>query len=111
MSEFDDTRIDLPPEAQPFDASDEVQVNNRKREAGRRKKTEGQVIKNLLSTPQGRNWMWHLLEAAHVFQQSYLQGDPYGTHFRDGERNLGLRILGEVTSVAPVLMLKEQGNG
>lgn len=98
--------------AEPFDASDEAQVNQRKRDAGRRKKEGRDVLVNLLSKPAGRAWVWELLSATHMFEPSFVQNDPTGTAFREGERNVGLRILADLMRVAPdsfVLMMKENG--
>jgi hypothetical protein len=98
--------------AEPFDASDEAQVNRRKRDAGRRKKEAGDVLVNLLAKPAGRAWLWGLMAATHMFETSFVQNDPTASAFREGERNIGLRILGEVMRIAPdsfVLMMKENG--
>jgi len=98
--------------AEAYDASDKAQVDRAKRDEGRRRKQRRDVLAQLLSKPAGRLWLWELLSAAHMFQQSYVPGDPYATAFRDGERNLGLRVLSEAMSVSAddfVLMLKENG--
>ena len=47
----------------------------------------------LTGTPRGRRVLYKILEWGHVYQPSFVQGDPHGTAFRDGERNLALRVL------------------
>ncbi len=100
------------PDDQPFDASDEAQVSNRKRAAGRRKANERAFLKKLLDDPAGRNWMWGLLEFTNAFDIGYVQGDPYATHLQLGMRNVGLKLIAEIGEVAPDAlgrMLKERG--
>ena len=48
------------------------------------------------SEEQVRRVLWQVLEWAHIWRPVVQPGDPYMTHFRDGERNLGLRILATV---------------
>ncbi len=42
---------------------------------------------------RARRVLYKILEWGHVYQPSHVAGDPHGTAFRDGERNLALRIL------------------
>ena len=44
-----------------YDASDVVQVNSRQRRAKRKAKQDDIVLQTLLSTPDGRAWMFGLL--------------------------------------------------
>lgn len=100
------------PDEEPFDASDETQVNNRRRSAGRRKADERKFLRELLEKPAGRNWMWGLLEFCNAFDVGFIAGDPYATHMNLGMRNVGLKLLAEIGEVAPdalVRMMKERG--
>ncbi len=46
------------------------------------------------STPdQGRRVLWQILAWAHMYRPVAAKGDPYMTYFRDGERNIGLKIM------------------
>lgn len=103
-----------PTPEQPFDASDPEQVNQRKRDAGRRVKANRQVVRNLLSTPQGRAWLYDVLAGCKVYSTSFIQGDPHATSFNEGQRNVGLRLTAEALAADPknyLLMLQEKGNG
>lgn len=94
----------------PYNASDPEQVSKRKRDKGRKKKSEESVVKTLLSTKDGRAWMLSLLEFCHIFTPSYT-GEMFSTSFNEGQRNVGLRLLIDVTRVAPdeyTLMLREK---
>jgi hypothetical protein len=46
-----------------------------------------------LGTREGRRCLYQIFEWAHVFHNSVVPGDPYMTHFQDGERSIGLQIL------------------
>lgn len=100
------------PDEQPYDASDPEQVNNRKRSAGRRKADERKFLREVLDKPAGRNWMWGLLEFCNAFDVGFVAGDPYATHLNLGMRNVGLKLIADISEVAPeamTRMLKERG--
>jgi hypothetical protein len=42
---------------------------------------------------QGNRVLWQILEWTRMYQRVAAPGDPHETYFRDGERNIGLRIL------------------
>ena len=45
-------------------------------------------------TPHGKRVLWDILSNCHVFHSSYIPGKPIeNTLFREGERNVGLRIM------------------
>ena len=98
----------------PFDASDPEQVNTARKSAGRRKKSSLEAVKAIMSLPQCREWMYRLLEDCHIYHPSFTQGDPYSTAFREGERNVGLRVTAEIMAAAPkeyLVMLQESKRG
>jgi hypothetical protein len=60
------------------------------------------------STPeQGNRVLWQIFEWTRMYQRVAAPGDPHETYFRDGERNIGLRIL--VTLTAPPARDDERG--
>lgn len=66
------------------------------------------ALGDILKTEKGRALYWHLLCECGVFSSSFT-GDNY-TFFREGERNVGLKLLGLLNEVSPdayVLMMKE----
>lgn len=106
--------MDEPQVGAPYDAADPEQVERAERAAKRHEKAMRVVVATLLSTPDGRAWMWGHLVSGHIFEASFVAGDPHLTSFRDGERNAMLRLLGDVMRAAPeqyMLMAKENGNG
>lgn len=65
-------------------------------------------VKWILSTPQGRRFMWRYLGECGVFKSSFV--GQYQTFFNEGERNIGLKLLADVNDAHPeayVLMMKE----
>jgi hypothetical protein len=104
--------VDTSPE--PFNASDPEQVKKQKLKAEIRDDKRRAVLQGLLAFQDGRDWIWGLLEATNVFALSFVQGDPYATAFREGERNRGLALLHEIVRTDPesfTLMMQEHSNG
>jgi hypothetical protein len=46
-----------------------------------------------LGSPRGKRVLYEILSWAGMFRPSFVPGDAYATHYRDGERNIGLRLL------------------
>lgn len=59
-----------------------------------------------MSDPRGRRFVWWLLGIAGIFRSSFTGNSE--TFFREGERNVGLRLLTEVTRDAHDLYLMAQ---
>ncbi len=72
------------------------------------------IITTLMSSVDGRRWVWLKLEAGHVFAQT-VDLTPAGhaiMAFREGERAAALALLVDVMALAPqqfVNMLTENG--
>lgn len=102
-----------PKDENPFDASDPGQVRQRELAARRREKSDREVLTSLLSTRDGRSWMWSFLSDCHCFALSF-DRDPYQTAFNEGERNAGQRLLTQITKTCPealIQMMKERADG
>lgn len=50
-------------------------------------------FRRVFASPAGRRVLWQILEWAHLFRPVAVKGDSHETYRRDGERNIGLRIL------------------
>lgn len=102
-----------PNPSQPYDASSPADVEKRKVEALRREKESREVVVNLLQTRAGRAWMFSILEVGHIYQTSF-GPDALTTAFREGERNLALKLLAQITAASPdglIAMMTENANG
>lgn len=83
-----------------YNASDPRQIRAAAKAAKAVDAQSSGVIIGLMSSLAGRAWVRSILEAAHVFQTSF-SPNPYATAFAEGERNIGLRILGAVVQHCP----------
>lgn len=54
-----------------------------------------------LQTPEGRAFVWWLLEEAGIFRTTFVSGSPDQTAFAEGRRSLGLQLLARVERDAP----------
>jgi hypothetical protein len=99
-----------PDEPVAFNANDPEQVQKRQIESLRREKESREVLVTLLSSRAGRAWMYELLDACHIYRTSF-RSDAMEMSFAEGERNIGLRLLSQITATAPdalLLMLSER---
>ena len=83
-----------------YDASNAKHIRAAAKRARQDDVSRQAAIETLMLNPAGRKWVWELLKRAHIFSTSYT-GDPTGTLFAEGERNLGLSILLDVTTFCP----------
>lgn len=70
---------------------------------------EAADFKWVMSNPRGRRFIWRLLSLAGVFRSSFTGSSE--TFFREGERNMGLRVLAMIHEHTPGAyseMLEEQ---
>lgn len=97
-----------------FDANDPEAVQRQRVALGRQAAADRQVIKNLLSTEPGRSWFWRFLESCHCFSLSFDPDSDRISAFREGERNIGNRLLADLVKSDPesyTLMMKEHNDG
>lgn len=65
----------------------------------------------LMRSPSGRRFVWRLLSLCGVYQTSFTGNS--GTFFNEGQRNVGLQVLGDVHETALdefLVMMKEAKN-
>lgn len=56
-----------------------------------RQRIEVEDFKWLMAHKQGRRFVWRLLERTHLFKTSFTGSSE--TFFKEGERNVGLRVM------------------
>src|ERR1700722_2381878 len=96
--------------ATPYDTSSPEQVNTARKKDARKRRGLLAVVAGLMDLREGRAWMYAMLDACHIYQTPFYQGDPHNTSFRCGEHNVGLRLLADVQAAAPkqyILMIEE----
>jgi hypothetical protein len=84
----------------PYDAGDPQQVRERRRQGREREREEGSAVQALLSSREGRDWMYALLEQCHTFHSSF-STDPLQMAFNEGERNIGIKLMAVIMRACP----------
>ena len=95
-----------PIEALNRDDKDEASAEAKK---SLERKLEEEDLRWMMGHAQGRRIMWRWFEAAGVFHLAF-QPNAMQMAFMEGRRDMGLKSLGEITSLCPdrfVQMLKE----
>ena len=99
-------------EAEPdrvADINDAATVTAQRRKARLAARARDDALAGMMSIREGRAWVHDLLATSHVFESSF-SNNPGLMAFREGERNVGLRVLAQVMRLAPdryVDMMKE----
>lgn len=93
-----------------FNAADPKAINRRKQRSKQRQGEEDKFIRGLLSSAEGRTWYWKQLVACHIFEASWRGDGTDSMVFREGERNIGNRLLAQLMRASPdsfILMMQE----
>lgn len=83
--------------------SDPRQVDERARKARNNRKQELEDMKAVLATPEGRRFVWRLLER--VYQASFNPNNSVMS-FNEGERNAALKLWKDVIEADPSVIPK-----
>jgi hypothetical protein len=83
-----------------YDASSRAHNRLAEKAAKVRAKQDEEVVKALMSTYQGRQYILSKLEAAHIFNTSFSR-NALEMAFNEGERNQGLALLVDIMRVCP----------
>lgn len=98
--------------AEPFDVNREVADQEQAGEARDLKRLgEETDFQWLMSTAQGRRFVWRLLDLAGVFRLSYAGEATHATAFAEGSRQIGNVLLADIHRLCPEryqLMVTEQ---
>jgi hypothetical protein len=81
-------------------ATNERQIKKRRAQQKRDRLTDEIITKQLMSTVDGRRWVWMRLSEGNVFQGTD-NLDPYYMAWEKGSRNSALRLLRDVSSFTP----------
>ena len=68
--------------------------------------TEANDLRWVLSTAQGRRFIWRVLGECGVFRTSFMGGATDHTLFNEGRRSVGIQALTWVTEAAPDAYIK-----
>ncbi len=89
------------------EAKDNSEVKKYRQEVAH---TQADVIRNLMSTMQGRRWLYSKLDAWKVFTSPFIPADAHGTSFFAGVQACGHNLLGDIITNSPegfALMIQE----
>ena len=88
-----------------YNAGDEEQVKERKLQGRFNRKRKLAVVKELMGTADGRTFVHEFLGLCHLYV-AVAGPDTHMTYFKDGERNVGLRLVNDLLEASPELYLK-----
>jgi hypothetical protein len=94
----------LTEEIESYNAADPKQVNVARAKAGRKKARLQDIVRDIMQLKQGREYFWDLLSFCGVFQTTF-DPNPYVSANQEGGRNVGLKILADITNSSPDLYL------
>ena len=100
------------PEKKPYIHDDPEQVAEAKAKAKVNAEQAKDDIKTLMAIPAFRRFVWWLLEHTHVFRTSFTGNSE--TFFKEGERNIGLKVFLRVQECDPEgysMMARENSEG
>lgn len=95
------------------DAADEHKVKAKAKREERLERKNSDEMRLILSTKEGRRFLWQLVGECGVFQCLF-DGNGSRTFFKEGERNVGLKILTRIMDASPdsyVVMSRENKAG
>ena len=84
---------------EPFNAADVQAVAERKRKADRSETKRLAALRTVMGTKEGRRYVWWLLDQCGVFRTSFTGNST--TFFNEGQRNVGLILMGDVNAACP----------
>jgi hypothetical protein len=84
-----------------YDPTDPDAVADRERRGAVRQTRDRADLRAVLAMPEGRRWVWRVLECGGAFQTSYDPESPLRMAFAEGRRSIGLWLLAEMQDAAP----------
>ena len=61
----------------------------------------------LFGTEAGKRVLYEILAWSHLFASTFVPGDAYATHWREGGRDVGLRILAALAPNSPSVLSEQ----
>ncbi len=88
-------------------AADRKSIRRREKQAQIADAQRAAVITNVMSTVEGRHWLWDILASCHCFSTTF-NGDALTSAFAEGQRAVGLSILANIMLACPDQYLQAQ---
>ena len=96
-----------------YNASDTRQIKAATKRSKTDRALDDGVLLMIMTTQNGRAWIWRHLGRCHAFQTTYT-GDNNATNFRCGEANIGLELIADLLRACPdqfIFMMREANDG
>lgn len=99
-------------QAAGYDAGDRAHVSERQKKRRLRAERADADLLWLMNQREGRRFVGRLLQSCHLYETSFAgPGSSNGaTFFREGERNVGLQVLADITRLCPDLYARMLGD-
>jgi len=68
----------------------------------RRRTRELSDIRKVLSIPEGRRFIWRMWGVTGTFRAAYSPKDTNHTMWREGQRSIGMELLGDINEASPM---------
>ena len=97
-----------------YDASDPNHVAQAQKKAKTKKLMIKDGLRSLLSTKNGRAWLWDLMSELGPFQTSFTSSDPMTVAYNTGRKDVGLKLLATLTTPENIgwfVKMMEEANG
>ena len=95
-------------QAAGYDAGDRAHVSERQKKRRLRAEHADADLLWLMNQREGRRFVWRLLQSCHLYETSFT--GTSATFFREGERNVGLQVLADITRLCPELYARMAGD-
>lgn len=59
------------------------------------------VVKAIMSSMEGRQWIYSKLDMCRIFTSPFVPSDPYGTAFFSGVQSVGQNLLDDIMRASP----------
>lgn len=89
----------------PNNAANRRSVREAERASREADRERGQVLTGVMSTTQGREWLWSRLESTHIFASTY-NDSPTRMAYLEGQRTAGLDLLADIMHWCPDLFIQ-----
>lgn len=89
-----------------YDASDPETERHARSEETRRRRADADVLRKLMFTREGRDWLYRRLESCDIYGNSFVPGEPDTTAFRLGQQNIGKQLMVEAIDASADLYVK-----
>lgn len=93
-----------------YDAGDKQAVNKQRKKAARIEREKLDFTKAIMSTPEGRKWMYDLISYCNPLGEPTIPGDIQLTYRNIGRQDIGKKLFIDIEMAAPeeyTQMMKE----